>query len=37
MQRKKTGRLFKFCLQSTAIVANKSKKQMKILGEIGKK
>ncbi len=35
MQRKKTGRLFKFCLQSTAIVANKSKKQMKILGEIG--
>ena len=36
MQRKKTGKLFNFCLQSVAIVANKSaneKKSMGILGE----
>ena len=28
MQRKKTGKLFNFCLQATAIVANKSKTQL---------
>ncbi len=36
MQRKKTGKLFNFCLQSVAIVANKNaneKKSMGILGE----
>ncbi len=35
MQRKKTGKLFNFCLQATAIVANKSKKEKKLLGVIG--
>ena len=27
MQRKKTGKLFKFCLQSTAIIAGKNKRK----------
>ena len=34
MQRKKTGKLFNFCLQSVAIIANKNKKE-KILGKLG--
>ena len=35
MQRKKTGKLFNFCLQSAAIVANKNKKEMYKLGKLG--
>ncbi|MEC7179358.1 MAG: farnesyl diphosphate synthase [Pseudomonadota bacterium] len=35
MQRKKTGKLFNFCLQSAAIVANKNKKEMYRLGKLG--
>ncbi len=35
MQRKKTGKLFNFCLQSVAIVANKNKKEKLAYGEIG--
>ena len=35
MQRKKTGKLFNFCLQSAAIVANKNKKEKLAYGEIG--
>ena len=33
MQRKKTGKLFSFCLQSVAIIANRSNKEKKILWE----
>jgi len=35
MQIKKTGKLFNFCLQSTAIIANKSKKEKFFLGKLG--
>ena len=35
MQRKKTGKLFSFCLQSVAIVCNKSKKEKSSFGKIG--
>ena len=35
MQRKKTGRLFNFCLQSTAIVANKSERERLSFGKLG--
>ncbi len=35
MQRKKTGKLFNFCLQATAIIANKSKNEKDNLGKIG--
>ena len=35
MQRKKTGKLFNFCLQSAAIVANKNMKVKLAYGEIG--
>ena len=35
MQRKKTGKLFNFCLQSVAIVGNKKKKEKDTLGKIG--
>ena len=35
MQRKKTGKLFNFCLQSAAIVANKNMKVKLEYGEIG--
>ena len=35
MQRKKTGKLFSFCLQSVAILANKNKKEKKALGKLG--
>tara|TARA_Y100001958_G_C21187919_1_gene516649 strand:- start:420 stop:1292 length:873 start_codon:yes stop_codon:yes gene_type:complete len=35
MQRKKTGKLFNFCLQSTAIVANKNKKEKLYMGKLG--
>ncbi len=35
MQRKKTGRLFNFCLQSTAIVANKNKRERLAFGKLG--
>ncbi len=35
MQRKKTGKLFNFCLQSAAIVANKKKKEKINFGELG--
>ena len=35
MQRKKTGKLFNFCLQATAIIANKNKKEKKIIGDLG--
>ena len=35
MQRKKTGKLFNFCMQSTAIIANKNQKEKKLLGKLG--
>ena len=35
MQRKKTGKLFNFCMQSTAIIANKSQKEKIYLGKLG--
>tara|TARA_Y100000591_G_scaffold260356_1_gene232842 strand:+ start:396 stop:1271 length:876 start_codon:yes stop_codon:yes gene_type:complete len=35
MQRKKTGKLFNFCFQSTAIIANKNKKEKVFFGKIG--
>ena len=35
MQRKKTGRLFNFCIQSVAIIANKNKKERERLGKLG--
>jgi len=35
MQRKKTGKLFNFCLQSVAIVANKDKKKKLFFGKLG--
>ena len=35
MQRKKTGRLFNFCIQSVAIIANKDKKERERLGKLG--
>ena len=35
MQRKKTGKLFNFCLQSVAVVGNKNKKIKKELGDLG--
>ena len=35
MQRKKTGKLFNFCMQSAAIIANKSNKEIASLGKIG--
>ncbi len=35
MQRKKTGRLFNFCIQSVAIIANKNKKEQISLGKLG--
>ena len=35
MQRKKTGRLFNFCVQSVAIIANKNKKERRFLGKLG--
>ena len=35
MQRKKTGKLFNFCLQSIAILANKNKKEIKNFGMLG--
>ena len=35
MQRKKTGKLFNFCMHSAAIVANKNEKEKKILGNLG--
>ena len=35
MQRKKTGKLFSFCLQSVATLANQNKKEKKELGKLG--
>ena len=35
MQKKKTGKLFSFCLQSIAVVGNKDKKVKIFLGELG--
>tara|TARA_Y100000591_G_scaffold331888_1_gene367240 strand:+ start:212 stop:1087 length:876 start_codon:yes stop_codon:yes gene_type:complete len=35
MQRKKTGKLFNFCLQASAIIANKSNHEKILLGKIG--
>ena len=35
MQRKKTGKLFNFCLQSVAIIANKNKKEKLFFGKLG--
>ena len=35
MQRKKTGKLFNFCVQATAIIANKSQKEKNLFGKIG--
>ena len=35
MQRKKTGKLFNFCLQSVGIVANKSQREKILLGKLG--
>ena len=37
MQRKKTGKLFNFCLQSVAIIAKKNKKEKKFLENLVKK
>ena len=35
MQRKKTGKLFNFCLQSVAIIANKNTKEKNFMGKLG--
>ena len=35
MQRKKTGKLFNFCLQSVAIIANRNNVEKKMFGVIG--
>ena len=35
MQRKKTGKLFNFCMQSAAIVANKQNKERIFFGKLG--
>ena len=35
MQKKKTGKLFSFCLQSIAVVGNKDKKEKIFLGKLG--
>ena len=35
MQKKKTGKLFNFCMQSTAIIANKTHKEIFSLGRLG--
>tara|TARA_Y100000591_G_scaffold281889_1_gene261951 strand:- start:1220 stop:2092 length:873 start_codon:yes stop_codon:yes gene_type:complete len=35
MQRKKTGKLFSFCFQSVAIIANKKNKEINSFGKIG--
>ena len=35
MQRKKTGKLFNFCLQSVAIIANKNKRVKNLFGKLG--
>ena len=35
MQKKKTGKLFNFCLQAVAIIANKNQKDKKLLGQLG--
>ena len=35
MQRKKTGKLFNFCLQSVSIIGNKSKQEKKTFGRLG--
>ncbi len=35
MQRKKTGKLFNFCLRSVAIIANKNKKEKIFYGHLG--
>ena len=35
MQRKKTGKLFSFCLQSVAIIANRSNKEKNFYGKLG--
>ena len=35
MQRKKTGKLFNFCLQSVAIVANKNQNEKRFFGNLG--
>ena len=35
MQRKKTGKLFRFCLSSVAIMANKNKNEKKFYGNLG--
>ena len=35
MQRKKTGKLFNFCIQATLIIANKNKKEKLAYGKLG--
>ena len=35
MQKKKTGKLFNFCLYAVGVVANKNKKEKKFLSELG--
>ena len=35
MQKKKTGKLFNFCLYAVGVVANKSKKEKKFLSNLG--
>ncbi len=35
MQRKKTGKLFNFCLQASSIIANKSEKDVILMGKLG--
>ena len=35
MQKKKTGKLFNFCLYSVGVIANKSKKEKKYLSDLG--
>ena len=35
MQKKKTGKLFNFCIQSVAIIANKNRRERELLGKLG--
>ena len=35
MQKKKDGKLFSFCLNAVAILANKNKKEKNLLGKLG--
>ena len=35
MQKKKTGKLFNFCIQSVAIIANRNRRERELLGKLG--